>query len=152
MTKVALGIIYTPYLPGGNELEDALHYASKVLGDCTNVHIFDAATDALTLLEEIDDAEALVLVGPGCEEGVKREEYTLPTRRFEIHEVPDEIRASLEGSLLLKDAIRALDALAAVEGRRLHVVAYRCGRGSCRRALREAIMEAGRLAGCLESQ
>ncbi len=152
MAKVALGIIYTPYLPGGNELEDAIHYASKMLSGCRNVHVFDAATDALTLLEEIGDADTLVILGPGCEEGVKREEYMLPTRRFEIHEVPEEIRASLEGSLLVKDAVRALDALASAEGRRLRVIAYRCGRGSCRRALREAVVEAGRLAGCLESQ
>ncbi len=152
MARVALGIIYTPYLPGGDELENAVNYASSVLGKCPEVRVFDAATDALTILEELGDADILVIIGPGCERGLERAEYELPTKRYELHEVPDEIRASLEGSLMLRDAIRALDALASANGRRLRVIAYRCGRGSCRRALREAIDEAARLAGCLASQ
>ncbi len=143
--RVALGIVYTPFLPGGRELEGAVEEASTRLEGC-NVKVFDAALDALTLLDELRGYDVLVLVAPG---GRGRSVYELPLREYEPAELPDEVRASLEGSLDAEHMIQALSALLAAEGgRRLRIILYRCGEGGCRRALREAIAEAARLSNC----
>ncbi len=149
--RIVLGVLYTPFIPGGEELKDGVEEAAKQLEGCVNV--VDAATDALTLLDVTGGFDTLILVAPsprllGKKGVVERRELLLPTRVRDPFEVVEDIRASLEGSLDVDDLVKALDAMLAARGERARLIVYECSRGACRGALRRAIIEAARLAGC----
>ncbi len=149
--RVVLGVLYTPFIPGGEELENGVEEASSLLKGC--VDVVDAATDALTLLDVTGGFDVLVIVAPsprliGREGVVERREYLLPTRIRDPFEIVEDIRASLEGSLDVDDLVKALDAMLAARGGKARLIVYECSKGACRNALRRAVGEAARLAGC----
>ncbi len=147
--KLVVGIVYTPFIPGGEELENAIDIASREIGSCARV--VDAATDVLTLLDVSGEFDTLVLVAPSPNAPAGRYirvEYRLPTKKRDYFEVVEDIRASMEGSLDVDDLVKALDAMMNARGEAKRVIVYKCGRGGCRDALAEALREAKRISGC----
>ncbi len=141
--KVAFGIIYTPFIPGSEELRDALEYARRSLPSC--ITILDASDDALTILDATRDAKLYYIIGasnriqPGTYRRIELEAHEAIENPYTIVE---DIRASLEGSLDPLDLARALVALISAEGRAARIIVYACGMGGCGKALDEALREA----------
>ncbi|AEM39418.1 hypothetical protein Pyrfu_1561 [Pyrolobus fumarii 1A] len=151
--RVVFGIIYTPFIPGGEELEGAIDVARASLKGC-NVDVYDLAADVLTVIDVVGDFDVMLLVAPstlGSIGTIRRTVYSLPTHTYDPFEIVNSIHASIEGSLDAHDLIKALDAMLSAQGKHARLILYECTRGSCKRALEDAIREASLLAGCSNS-
>jgi len=150
--SVAFGVIYTPFIPGGSELENGIEYAKARLPSC--IRVFDASTDALTVLDTMGEVRVYYIVG--ASKRVAPGRYTRVELRSTMdygsaYDIVEEIRASMEGSLDPLDLAKAMAAFLSAQGKDVKIIVYACGSGGCREALEEAVREVLESTKCTEA-